>query len=258
MQTVHLGNGIFLFKDAVNFDDAFFNSFMGRMYEFSPPNIPKIQDGSQMVLTDGGYEYPASHINTSPIRHTNTIYQGISDEDESFIKSLEDAIYTCLVKYCKSFPVVMETVTWRTRGYFIEYHVGQSIGAHSDCAIAYQPNSIIELNNAPLHNTLTTSVILNDDYEGGELRFAPWGISVTPPKGSILIYPSSFSGCHEVSAITAGKRFAYLSWFAHGSTSHLPIDSDSSTMESQYSWVKTLKDDVGYAYQETVHVGFID
>lgn len=257
MKATHLGSGIILFEDAVNVDTEFFASFMKRMYDNSPPTIYSIPKDELTVKNNGGYELQHDDLSSLPIRHTNTLYQGISDDDRAFVQLLEDSIYKCLIQYCKSFPVVMETVTWRTRGYFIEYHKGMYIGSHSDCAIAYEPNSFVEVNTFPIHNTLTSSLVLNDDYEGGEIGFAPWGINVKPPKGSVLIYPSSFIGCHSVAPLDSGVRFAYLSWFAHGLTSHLDVNSQSSSMDSQYSWMRKLREDVGYSYQKQVCVGEI-
>jgi predicted 2-oxoglutarate/Fe(II)-dependent dioxygenase YbiX len=257
MQATHLGSGIILFKNAFDVDSDFFSTFMERMYGNSPPTIYGLTDDDPTVKNNGGYEFNSESLKSLPIRHTNTLYQGISDDDKEFVQLLEDSIYKCLVEYCRSFPVVMETVTWRTRGYFIEYHKGMSIGSHSDCAIAYEPNSFAEINTFPIHNTLTSSLVLNDDYEGGEIGFAPWGISIKPPKGSILIYPSSFIGCHSVAPLESGVRFAYLSWFAHGLTSHLDINSQSTSMDAQYSWMRKLREDVGYVYQKQVYVGDI-
>lgn len=255
MGAKHLGSGIVLFENAVDIDSDFFTSFMKRMYEKSPPTIYGLGDDEATVKNNGGYEFNSETLQSLPIRHTNTLYQGISEEDTAFVKLLEDSIYKCLVSYCKSFPVVMETVTWRTRGYFIEYHKGMYIGSHSDCAIAYEPNSFVEVNTFPIHNTLTSSLILNDDYEGGDIGFAPWGITVKPPKGSVLIYPSSFIGCHSVSTIESGVRFAYLSWFAHGLTQHLDVNSQSSSMDAQYSWMRQLRSDVGNQFQQNVLIG---
>jgi len=257
MKMKHLGSGIVLFENAVDFTDEFFDAFMKRMYDNSPPTIYDVADESSTVKNNGGYEFNKETLKSLPIRHTNTLYNGMSDDDVAFVKCLEDAVYDCLVQYCKVFPVVMETVTWRTRGYFIEYHEGMYIGSHSDCAIAYEPNSFVEINTFPIHNTLTSSVVMNEDYEGGQIGFAPWAISVKPPKGSILIYPSSFIGCHSVSPITKGVRFAYLSWFAHGITQHLDVNSQSTSMDAQYSWMRQLREDVGNVFQNHVLLGDI-
>lgn len=52
---------------------------------------------------------------------------------------------------------------------------------------------------------------LNDDYEGGQ--FVMWENQVIPfPKGSVLVFPSSFMFPHQVLPITKGERLSWVSW----------------------------------------------
>ena len=101
-----------------------------------------------------------------------------------------------------------------------------------------------------MHNTLTAAVFLNEGFTGGNVRFRPWAITSKTTAGSIMIYPATFTGCHEVEAIESGVRYAYLSWFAQG-------DSYSVNHAERYEWVKRLKRDVGDVSQNFVPVGII-
>jgi len=54
---------------------------------------------------------------------------------------------------------------------------------------------------------LAFSIILylNDDYEGGEIRFRDHNITIKPKAGSLIIFPSNI--IHEVLPITSGVRY---------------------------------------------------
>ena len=53
--------------------------------------------------------------------------------------------------------------------------------------------------------------ILNDDYEGGELIMFK-DKKIDTKKGDLLIFPSNFLYPHEVTPITKGVRYSYVSW----------------------------------------------
>jgi predicted 2-oxoglutarate/Fe(II)-dependent dioxygenase YbiX len=48
---------------------------------------------------------------------------------------------------------------------------------------------------------------LNDDYEGGEIRFPAYDITYKPIAGTFIFFPSSTYYVHEVLPITSGVRF---------------------------------------------------
>lgn len=50
-------------------------------------------------------------------------------------------------------------------------------------------------------------VYLNDDYEGGEIRFPAYDITYKPVAGTFIFFPSSTFYVHEVLPITSGVRF---------------------------------------------------
>ena len=53
--------------------------------------------------------------------------------------------------------------------------------------------------------------VLNNNYEGGDfIMFEDTKINL--PAGSILIFPSNFMYPHEVSSITKGTRYSFVSW----------------------------------------------
>ena len=248
MKIRHLGNAIVQFDEAIqNSKTETMNYIENLVRNTKPQGYIDLDD--KKVRNDGGYSFDAEHFQESPSRYVNLKYDGISQEDNKFVENMELCLMNCLVEYCRLFPVAIETVRWKTNGYIIKYTKNQYIGPHSDCALPYDETNEKYLNSFPLYNTITAGIILNEDYEGGELYYRPWGIKTNPKAGSVILYPSSYSGCHEVQPIIFGERYAYLAWFGHGQLG----------AEENYPQIKNLKAKVGteYLYQQNVNVGLI-
>jgi predicted 2-oxoglutarate/Fe(II)-dependent dioxygenase YbiX len=59
------------------------------------------------------------------------------------------------------------------------------------------------------HRRFAVSVVLNDDYEGGELRFPEFGPTrYKPPAGGAVVFSCSLM--HEVVPVTKGERFVFV------------------------------------------------
>ena len=66
---------------------------------------------------------------------------------------------------------------------------------------------------------LSMSIILNDDYEGGEFQFSEYlngkcTITTVPDKnelGTIIVFPSGVE--HRVKPVTSGTRYSLVCWF---------------------------------------------
>lgn len=238
MNVVHLGNGIMYFKDVFTFDNDYFNGFTKRLHDLgkSPEQIVA-QGDDAYVTTEGGYRVARNKAGYAPRRFSEL--STLDNEDKQFIEDVRDAIHKCVIEYCRFFPIVIENIRWATNGYVIKYENGQSIGAHSDCNIAYAEDGVTPVNSFPMQNILTCALFFNDDFGGGEVSYRPWGISIKPKPGSVLVYPSSYMGCHEVAPVTGGIRYAYLCWYGHG-----PIYLSDHRMTNQ------IKKEAGY---ETVN-----
>jgi predicted 2-oxoglutarate/Fe(II)-dependent dioxygenase YbiX len=65
---------------------------------------------------------------------------------------------------------------------------------------------------ATAHRQFAVSLLLNDDYEGGCLRFPEFGMHLyRAAAGTAVVFPCSLM--HEVTNITAGQRFVVLTFF---------------------------------------------
>jgi predicted 2-oxoglutarate/Fe(II)-dependent dioxygenase YbiX len=59
------------------------------------------------------------------------------------------------------------------------------------------------------HRRFAVSLILNDEFEGGEVSFPEYGPrGYKPPAGGAVVFSCSL--LHSVSKITGGRRYAFL------------------------------------------------
>lgn len=62
------------------------------------------------------------------------------------------------------------------------------------------------------HRRFACSLNLNDDFEGGDLRFAEYGpATYRPPKGGAVVFSCSLM--HEATKLASGRRYAFLPFF---------------------------------------------
>lgn len=60
---------------------------------------------------------------------------------------------------------------------------------------------------------ISCSLLLNDNYEGGEFGFFDRQLKYKLKKGSAIIFPSNFMYPHEIMPITKGTRYSIITWF---------------------------------------------
>lgn len=60
---------------------------------------------------------------------------------------------------------------------------------------------------------VSCSLILNDDFEGGEFAFFDRELKYKLEKGDAIMFPSNFMYPHEVMPVTKGTRYSIVTWF---------------------------------------------
>lgn len=132
----------------------------------------------------------------------------------SDLKSIPEQSYErkCLSKFIE-LPIIKNKLTSIVDGIqknltidstfeFIQYSKDDHFAWHND----------IQLTNPKVHS-VSTVIILNDNFKGGELLFRE-DLKITKPlvkKGSLIIFPSKLK--HKVSKITEGLRYSLCCWF---------------------------------------------
>lgn len=246
----HLGSGIMLIRNLIDYEEikTYDISLIEKM--ITPQGFTQING---KLYTAGGYEYD-EEIDSQryPIRYSENI------DSIHFTNNLSTKIYEAVVDYCKFFPSVIECITEHKQLHYIKYPQNTSMGPHSDCAASYKDNSVELISSFAIDNTLSTSIILNDAFVGGEFRFTIIDESLELGAGDALIYPSNFIGSHEVKKITSGTRWAFLSFFSHARKEF----GDQADIDARNSWLNKFRLDVGYEetryannFQKKIEVG---
>ena len=75
----------------------------------------------------------------------------------------------------------------------------------------FYKNHVDHLPHKP--RSLSLSVVLNDDFDGGDLSFFGGSLDLQIPKGSGVMFPSNFMYDHQVKPVTSGTRYSIITWY---------------------------------------------
>jgi hypothetical protein len=108
-------------------------------------------------------------------------------------------VYSKILKmYNEEFP---KCVPSSDRGYqLLRYSEGGFYKEHTDSFVLEQ-------------RTISCSIILNDDFEGGEFSFFNGTKIIKPKKYSAIVFPSNFMYPHEVMEVKKNTRYSLVTWF---------------------------------------------
>lgn len=67
------------------------------------------------------------------------------------------------------------------------------------------------LSDESLH--IASVYYINDDYQGGEIRFPKHNLKIKPEPNSLVIFPGNENYLHEVTKITKDNRYSSAMWF---------------------------------------------
>lgn len=158
-------------------------------------------------LTKEEIEYVLSGIETRPFvrfaaqkdHEGNALnymqrYNGLEDKYNLVSRVKEEIyrIYGLEKEKIKEKETYLSVVEW-TEGSYLTLHV-DDLGYVTD-------------NHLPVH------IYLNDDYEGGELNFETFGLSIRPKKGDMIVFPGNMHYPHELTKILSGTRYTLAVWF---------------------------------------------
>lgn len=63
------------------------------------------------------------------------------------------------------------------------------------------------------YNHMATILYLNEDYEGGEIEFPTYNLSLKLATGSLIMFPGNMNYPHSVKPIISGFRYTMPMWF---------------------------------------------
>lgn len=106
-----------------------------------------------------------------------------------------DAIYPCVEDYGHYWGVVMRY--YEVFNYVKYEGTGKHFAVHADHGPAYV-------------TTVSAVAYLNDDYEGGEIVFPRFDLSIKPEPGDLVVFPSTFIYEHSSEPIISGNKYSIV------------------------------------------------
>ena len=139
------------------------------------------------------------------IRNCSTIGMSFSDiiaKNESVRSMLDKYMHVSvgeiIRKYTEKFPACL--VDQDTGYELLRYTEGQFYTEHTD-SFKERPRAV------------TASIVLNEDFEGGEFSFFGSSSVYKLAKGDAIVFPSNFMYPHAVMPVTKGIRYSVVTWF---------------------------------------------
>jgi hypothetical protein len=126
-----------------------------------------------------------------------------SDADyEELRKKIDADLFSCVQTAIQSYSEMLPNLRIKEdTGYeLLRYETGQFYTEHTD-------------DYPGIPRIVSCSLMLNDDYEGGEFAFFGGTIRYVPKKGSAIMFPSNFLYPHEIMPVTKGTRHSIITWF---------------------------------------------
>ena len=148
---------------------------------------------------EGAQESLSTVVNSD--RVTSRIELG--DKQSIIDKWIADVFYKLLAKH------VGKKIRSFTTPDLMRYTRGGYYKAHSDADI-FDPKMGIW--KKVLDRDYSLLLYLNNDFEGGAVRFEHFNYTFFPEKGDLLIFPSDYLYLHEALLVTAGVRYVIVSW----------------------------------------------
>lgn len=88
--------------------------------------------------------------------------------------------------------------------------------AESWTILRYEPGNKFHdhFDDAPNYNRIiSVTVMLNEDFEGGEMVFNKHEITIPSEAGKVVIFPSTYAFFHRINPIIRGNRQAAVRWY---------------------------------------------
>jgi len=128
---------------------------------------------------------------------------------EKFLTEMYNATYSrqlqAVKHYCGIFGVG-ELKYWEATN-FVKYQKGQHFATHTDHGYSY-------------NCTVSLVAFANDDFEGGELEFTYWGLTLKPRAGDLVIFPSNYMYPHRSLPVTEGTKYSLVTMLDYSDKFH--------------------------------------
>jgi predicted 2-oxoglutarate/Fe(II)-dependent dioxygenase YbiX len=152
------------------------------------------------IIKEDGDSFEAAVVSdgtVSPYRNCH-----IKDLDEKFDSILFQSIAKIIKLYEKDFNHFTTGLGCEDTGYEHLWYKGGEKGEYKEHVDHYDLNPRV----------LSCSIILNDDYTGGDFSFFKGEYVVPKKTGSAVVFPSNFCFPHSITPVSEGDRHSIITW----------------------------------------------
>lgn len=130
-----------------------------------------------------------------------TVTEHAKNNNDASLQNIHNQFYTMLlattIPYTSKFGI--HEGLWHEGYNMLRYEGGEHYKEHYD-------------SNTELGRVISAICYLNDDYEGGELEFINFGITIKPEKGTLILFPSNYAYRHIAHPVKSGTKYALVTW----------------------------------------------
>ena len=257
---INYGMGVICFPNAIDIDQDLVIPYLSSLKQKAIEEDYTIVEENGVpayAVNRSGHRYSIPDIQTSASHIMNFLDQNSPKELHLFFEKCENVMYNSLLKYIEMYPMILRNLWWRTLGHVLAYGPGSDMGLHNDNDVNYQVDLEPDLQLAT-RNVVGMIIYLNSsvekkedivkyEYNNGEICFPYAKAKHTPKAGDVLIFPSNYLGTHEIKPCYNGSRYAYIGYFAQGS-SHpergiFITDEKLPPGKQGQIWMKNLRND---------------
>ncbi len=108
-------------------------------------------------------------------------------------------------------PAYSLKLEWFSQPQILYYEKGGHYHRHAD---AYNFDEATGRYRKVADREVSLLLYLNDEFEGGKIKFNHFNYRYQPGKGDLLLFPSDHRYTHQAEPVTAGNRYVVVSWAA--------------------------------------------
>jgi predicted 2-oxoglutarate/Fe(II)-dependent dioxygenase YbiX len=155
----------------------------------------------QEIINQKDLEFLPATVDAGDLTSHRNCYNKVLDKQ--FESAIFDIVGRALKKYAKDIPTFTLGLTCEDTGYQHLLYKGSEKGEYKE-----------HTDHFDLHpRILSCSIILNDNYDGGDFTFFKGKYIVKKEAATILMFPSNFCFPHAVTSVTNGDRHSIVTWF---------------------------------------------
>jgi len=128
-------------------------------------------------------------------------YQHILEQNFDVRKNLDNIVFESVSKVINTYNEIVPTfhIDIDTGYHLLRYKEGEFYTQHTDSFKQQQ-------------RSLSCSIQLNEDYEGGEFALFDREMMIRTSPGSAIVFPSNFMYPHEIMPVIKGTRYSIITW----------------------------------------------